>query len=324
MERWRESGDRIEALLDACSVAGPAARDRAEDLLREVLDLYGAGLARILDTIAAYPSAVDTVAGDDLVASLLLVHGLHPHDVTTRVRAALDSVRPYLGSHGGDVELLGIRGSVVRLRLLGNCRGCPSSAVTLELAVRDAVRAAAPEITDLDVETEPDDRGLIAPEALFAHIEPVGNGVWCAATEFERLAEGEVGGFTIDGVPVLACRLDGRYLAYRDRCPACGSSFAGAVLHRRAGDGAGAAVLRCPECRAHFDVHRAGARLDDGTAEHLDPLPILVRDGTLSLAVPDERPDTVTRRSARASSAPRRSARPSSAPRRSARPTEVT
>ena len=90
MERWRESGDRIEALLDACSVAGPAARDRAEDLVREVLDLYGAGLTRILDAIAVYPGAVDAVARDDLVASLLLVHGLHPHDVTTRVRTALD------------------------------------------------------------------------------------------------------------------------------------------------------------------------------------------------------------------------------------------
>ena len=70
----------------------------------------------ILDAIAVYPGAVDAVARDDLVASLLLVHGLHPHDVTTRVRTALDSVRPYLESHGGDVDLLDIHGSVVRLR----------------------------------------------------------------------------------------------------------------------------------------------------------------------------------------------------------------
>lgn len=287
MERWRESGDRIDALLDACSAAGPAARDRAEDVVREVLDLYGAGLSRILDTIAAYPGAVDAVAGDDLVASLLLVHGLHPHDTTARVRAALDSVRPYLGSHGGDVDLLDIHGSVVRLRLLGNCQGCPSSAVTLELAVRDAVRAAAPEITELDVETGTDDHGLIRPESLFSHVHSDKSGTWCAVTEFEGLEEGEVGGFTITGSPVLACHLGGRYLAYRDRCPVCGGSFAGAVLHRRAGVDAGAAVLRCPGCRAHFDVRAAGARVDDGAAEHLEPLPVLVRDGVLSLAVPD-------------------------------------
>ena len=310
MERWRESGDRIEALLDACSVTGPAARDRAEDALREVLDLYGAGLSRILDTIAAYPGAVDAVASDELVASLLLVHGLHPHDASTRVRAALDSVRPYLGSHGGDVDLLAVDGTVVRLRLLGNCRGCPSSAVTLELAVRDAVRAAAPEITELDVETGPDDHGLIRPETLFARVHPDEGGKWCAVPEFELLADREIGGFAIGGLQVLACRLEDRYLAYHDHCPACGGSFAGAVLHRRAGGDTGAAVLRCPTCRAHFDVRAAGARLEEDATEHLDPLPVLVRDGTLSLAVPVARRVDNPRRSARRTDNPRRSARP--------------
>ena len=62
------------------------------------------------------------------MAGLLLVHGLHPYDVQTRVARALDSVRPYLGSHGGDVELLGVDAEgVVTLRMLGNCDGCPSS-----------------------------------------------------------------------------------------------------------------------------------------------------------------------------------------------------
>ncbi len=51
---------------------------------------------------------LDRLAADDLVASLLAVHGLHPYDVETRVARALDGVRPYLGSHGGDVELLGL------------------------------------------------------------------------------------------------------------------------------------------------------------------------------------------------------------------------
>ena len=147
------------------------------------------------------------------------------------------------------------------------------------------------------------------------------SGKWWAVTEFESLAEGEVGGFTIGGLPVLACRLDGRYLAYRDLCPVCGGSFAGAVLHRRAGDAG--AVLRCPGCRAHFDVRAAGARVDDAAVEHLEPLPVLVRDGTLSLAVPDTRPSDISRRSARPSDTPRRSARPSDTPRRSARPTGV-
>src|SRR5207342_3700909 len=91
---------------------------------------------------------LSALAADDLVASLLLVHGLHPYGVVERVEQALESVRPYLGSHGGDVELLGVgEDGTVRLRLLGSCDGCPSSAVTLKLAVEGAIESAAPEVT---------------------------------------------------------------------------------------------------------------------------------------------------------------------------------
>ncbi|MGW0042014.1 NifU family protein [Rhodococcus sp. NPDC003348] len=285
MERWRESGERIEALLDASSAAGPAARGRAEDLVREVMGLYGAGLARIRDLAARDPELTDELARDDLVASLLLVHGLHPHDAPTRIRTALDAVRPYLGSHGGDVELVEVSGGVARLRLLGSCHGCPSSAVTLELAVQDAVRAAAPEVTELEVETAAaPDPAVIPADALFTRVHAGSGGTWCAAPELDRLAEGDVGGFAVAGQQVLACRLSGEILAYRDRCPACTHTFAGAVLHR--GALAGAAVLRCPHCSAHFDVRGAGARIDAGTDDHLDPVPVLVRDGVLSVAMP--------------------------------------
>ena len=96
----------------------------------------------------------ERLAADDLVASLLLVHGLHPHDVHRRVSDALDRVRPYLGSHGGDVAAARGRRrtrGTVRLQFAGSCKSCPSSAVTLELAVEDAIRAAAPEVSSIEV-----------------------------------------------------------------------------------------------------------------------------------------------------------------------------
>ncbi|GAA4488261.1 NifU family protein [Rhodococcus olei] len=289
MDRWRESGERIEALLDASAAAGPAARARTEDLVREVVGLYGAGLARIRDAVSRYPELLDELARDDLVASLLLVHGLHPHGPATRIRTALDGVRPYLQSHGGDVELVSIHDDVVRLRLLGSCHGCPSSAVTLELAVQDAVRAAAPEITDLEVETTAEadtapDTAVIPAASLFTRIRSEARGTWCAAPELDTVGEGDVGGFVVAGLSVLACRLAGEILVYRDRCPACTHTFAGTALHRAAGTGT--AVLRCPNCSAHFDARAAGARLDGRAGDHLDPVPVLVRDGVLSVAVP--------------------------------------
>ena len=134
------------------------ARERAEELVRLVADLYGAGLERMLTILHDGGRLDDDVlaalAADELVSSLLLVHDLHPYDVHTRVEHALDGVRPYLGSHGGDVELLEVtEDDVVRLRLLGSCDGCASSSVTLKLAVEGAIEAAAPEVTAIEVET---------------------------------------------------------------------------------------------------------------------------------------------------------------------------
>ncbi|MFC9358470.1 NifU family protein [Rhodococcus sp. NPDC057014] len=295
-DRWRTAGERIDSLLDASSTGGSVARERAEQLVREVVELYGAGLERVLDIIGDRDDdLVERLAADELVASLLLVNGLHPHDVETRVATALDSVRPYLGSHGGDVELLGVVDGVVRLRLTGSCQSCPSSAVTLELAVKDAVLAAAPETVDIEVvgATPAAGSGLIAAESLFSHVHPngmdgsSGTGTWVSVPELEELTPGEVAGFSVAGLPILVCRIGEQLFAYRDRCASCTHSLAGATLQRKAGGQVGDAVLRCPSCRAHFDARRAGLRLDGDTdAEPLSPLPVLVRDGVVSVAVP--------------------------------------
>ena len=289
--QWRTAGDRIQNLLDASAAGGAVAYERAEQLVREVTDLYGAGLERVIClAVAAKPDLAEAFVEDDLIASLLLVHGLHPHTVERRIEDALDSVRPYLGSHGGDVHLLGVDGEVVRLRFAGSCKSCPSSPVTLELAVEDAVRAAAPEISSIEVVAAEQDAApaVIPADSLMSRVrtEPHGH-AWHPVPDVADLAPGEVGGFAVAGTTVLACRLGDRLFFYRDRCGACGESLAGAALHRRLGSAADDAVLRCPLCHAHFDVVHAGACVDgNGSAEaHLEPIPLLERDGVLSIAV---------------------------------------
>ena len=122
--------------------------------MRQVTELYGAGLGRVLEIVGlAAPELLARLGEDELVASLLVVHGLHPVTVEARVEAALASVRPLLAHHDGDVELLAIDpdAGAVMLRLLGSCDGCPSSSVTLQLAVEQAIFEAAPEIARIDV-----------------------------------------------------------------------------------------------------------------------------------------------------------------------------
>jgi Fe-S cluster biogenesis protein NfuA/nitrite reductase/ring-hydroxylating ferredoxin subunit len=291
LESLSETGERIDGLLSALGTAGPVAQQRGEDLVALVTNLYGAGLERLLDVLTSAGRldavALDALAADELVSGLLLVHGLHPYDVTTRVAAALDSVRPYLGSHGGDVELLRIDDAgVVTLRFLGTCDSCPSSTVTLQLAVEGAVQAAAPEVTAIQVEAAARPApGLISLESLRVRLdEGETAAAWLPTPELADLAPGEIGGFEKDGIAFVACRLGADLFAYRDRCPACGDNLAGAVLERRLGDSAANLILVCPHCRTRYDARRAGAGLDGN--DHLEPLPLLHRDGVLSVAVP--------------------------------------
>jgi Fe-S cluster biogenesis protein NfuA/nitrite reductase/ring-hydroxylating ferredoxin subunit len=293
---WRATGERIDTLLDASSAGGVVARERAEELVRLVTDLYGAGLERMLDILYERGHLDDEVlaalAGDDLVSSLLVMHGLHPYAVSERVERALESVRPYLGSHGGDVELLGVgEDDVVRLRLLGSCDGCPSSAVTLKLAVEGAIEAAAPEVVRIEVEEAT--RAPAGPVIPVASLRQrlggleaaTGGASWQAVSALDELPPGQVVATVVGRTTVLGCRVGADLFAFTDRCARCEQTLQGAVLARRLGAAVGEAVLRCPGCHAHYDVRRAGACLDDDTL-HLTPLPLLTDDGVTSVAVP--------------------------------------
>jgi Fe-S cluster biogenesis protein NfuA len=168
-QNLRVTGDRIEHALDELhATADPRLINLAEELLRLVSDLYGAGLARIMELAQEHaPGLLDEFVRDELVASLLLVQGLHPESIDNRVEGALVSVRPFLAQHGGDVELLDIdeEGGAVKLRLLGSCDGCPSSASTLRGAVEVAITEAAPEIVRIVVE-EPTPPAVSVPVSL--------------------------------------------------------------------------------------------------------------------------------------------------------------
>jgi Fe-S cluster biogenesis protein NfuA len=165
----RATGDRIEQALDELhATADPRTINLAEEILRLVTELYGAGFARVVELAGdRAPGLLEAFVEDDLVSSLLLVHGLHPESLERRVEAALVSVRPFLAQHGGDVELLGIDDDLgaVKLRLLGTCDGCPSSASTLQGAVEVAILEAAPEIVRIVVE-EPTRPAVSVPVSL--------------------------------------------------------------------------------------------------------------------------------------------------------------
>jgi Fe-S cluster biogenesis protein NfuA len=178
---------RIEELIHAVdAIADEAPRAQARELVEALLELQGAGLERLMEMIyESGPSGqamIDELGRDELVSSLLLVHGLHPLDLETRVRNAIEAVRPRLAQHSGSVEFLSMTPEGgVKLRLEGNCHGCPSSRLTLKFTIEEAIYAAAPDVTSLEVEgaAEPLNGANAAPPPAPKFTEcplPVGSG----------------------------------------------------------------------------------------------------------------------------------------------------
>ncbi|HEX5699059.1 MAG TPA: NifU family protein [Rubrobacter sp.] len=289
-EQLKERVGRIESLLEEIeSFEDPEARAKTAEMVQTLLELYGEGLGRIVESVGRLggEDLKNELLGDELITHLLLLHGLHPVDVQTRVLGALDEVRPYLESHGGNVQFLGIAEGVARVRLEGSCDGCPSSTMTLKLAIEEAVQRAAPELEGVEAEgvAEPPPKPTVAFVAAPTMRKkkkkpPEENGVssWTTIGELD-LPGGRMLAKEVSGEPVLFLQLAGNLYAYRDVCPGCGTSLEQGELR--------VADLTCSGCGRRYDARRAGRSLDDASQSHLEPVPLLVgEDGTVKVAPP--------------------------------------
>jgi Fe-S cluster biogenesis protein NfuA/nitrite reductase/ring-hydroxylating ferredoxin subunit len=266
--------ERMEALLDEVEGrSNSELRDQVHEIVQALLELHGVGLERILERVRAMGepgrSLIDLLARDPVVGSLLLLHGLHPWDLETRVRQALDGVRPYLRSHQGDVSLLGLEDGVVRLRMEGSCQGCPSSAMTLRLAIEDSIYEAAPDVTAIETV----DR--------LVQLGQGGRARGARWEELEAIGEAPLQLREVGGERILLCRCNSALYAYENRCPVCRGGLEDARLT--------ATALACRRCGHRYDVVHAGRGLDDPTL-HLEPLPLLVENGRAKIALPEGTP----------------------------------
>ena len=272
----QELSERIDVLLDEVQRrADPAVALKVEELIRAVLTLHGAGLEQLLNLLDE--PQVRQLVGDDLVAGLLLLHDLHPDDVATRIQGALDSVRPYLGSHAGGIDYLGIDDDgVVHLSLQGSCDGCPGSTATVRLTVENAVLDAAPEAVAVDV------AGMVKEKQSLLTIEPFRphRDGWHQLDLVPPLDQ--VQHLTVGGLDLLVANLAGTFFAYRNNCPMCSSA-----LHHGQLDGD---RLTCPRCTAEYDVRLAGRALAPEGAPPLEALPLLPEGAGWNVAIPGVQP----------------------------------
>ena len=288
--RVQDLSERVEALED------PRARTLAQDLVSAVIAMYGDGLERMMavvrDSRVAGATILDQFAQDGTVASLLLIHDLYPVDLHARVTEALDTVRPYMESHGGNVELVSLQDGVARLALEGSCNGCSASRATLELAIKQALDEHAPDLAGLEVDgvveagAAPSGSSAAATALPMAGVTlpvvqsspasaPAPPPRWLAVDEARRPDPGGLRELTIEDRPLLLVDVEGSLLAYVDECAACGEPLGSGQLE--------GGMLRCAHCSAEFDLPRAG-RAAGGEPLQLRPVPLL-QDGGLRVAV---------------------------------------
>jgi Fe-S cluster biogenesis protein NfuA/nitrite reductase/ring-hydroxylating ferredoxin subunit len=279
-----ERVQELTALLDG--LADEQARELAQELIGAVIAMYGDGLARIMAAIEAAgdggASILDNLAEDGAVSSLLLIHDPYPVSLEERVLEALDTVRPYMESHGGNVDLLGVEDGVARLALRGSCNGCAASRATLELAIKQALDEHAPDLAGLDVQgvTEAPPNGrrprftFELPVVHAGGLEPVAAAEppprWVPLAAAAGLEPGGLRALAAEGAALLVANVDGTLLAYLDSCAACGEPLRDGVLDR--------GMLGCPACGVEFDLPRAG-RAAGGEPLQLVPVPLLESGG---------------------------------------------
>jgi Fe-S cluster biogenesis protein NfuA/nitrite reductase/ring-hydroxylating ferredoxin subunit len=276
-------GERLQKLLAQVeALPYPGAKELIQDCMESVLGFYGAALKRILQVVSEDGSegrkVFRNLIRDDVVKGVLLIHDLHPLNLEARLLEALDKVRPYLKSHGGNVELISLENNVARLRLQGTCQSCASSSVTLELAIRHAIEQACPDLVHFEVEGVAQDKSAASLVSRRAVTD------WTVVKNADQLEEGAWMPVRIGDMRLVVCKLNDTLYAYRDRCPACNmpldtGSFEGGFL----------------SCALNhrYDVVHAGRCAEIPTA-HLDPLPLLVQENVVKVALTKEVVDAPT------------------------------
>jgi Fe-S cluster biogenesis protein NfuA/nitrite reductase/ring-hydroxylating ferredoxin subunit len=279
LDALNRAGSRIQELVAQIdALPNSPARVLFQECLESVLAFYGHGLERILQLVAnAGPDGqkiYHDLIHDNVVRGLLIIHDLHPVDIETRLRDALDKVRPYLRSHGGNVELISLTNDVARLRLQGTCKSCASSTVTLELAIRHAIEEACPDLIGFEVEGAPAQSAgaTVAPHPQRATPN------WIVIDHALQLDDGAGMSVRVGDLRLVICKVNGDLYAYRNNCPTCNMPLNTRMLD--------SGLLQCG-LGHQYDVRQAG-RCPDNPNVHLDPFPLLILDDVVKVAVVSE------------------------------------
>lgn len=266
----------------------PDVQEKVFDLLQTVDAIHREGLNRLIGFLRAYGHAdlVERATEDPIIGTLLLLYDLVPADELTQVETALEQVRPYIHSHGGEVEVLDVVNGVVHLRLSGACQGCAGSAMTLKRGVESALREHFAGFRSIEVH-EPETISAVGQRSTGREViplvqagqaapRPIRRPVFKTVARVDDVSAGTMKAFDVDGVRILVANVEGEIYAVRTMCP---GSMAPLDLGSFSPP-----ILVCPWHNEAYDI-RTGKRVDGEDSPRLTVLPIALADGSIQVAV---------------------------------------
>jgi len=276
-EDFQDLAERVDQVLASVKELPEDARMKALDLKKAIEAFHEHALRKLVrvfrETEAGRELLLKAVE-DPAIYAVFLMHGIIKQDLFTRVAAVLEEVRPYMRSHGGDVELVKVEGAVVYVRLQGACSGCSLSAVTLKSGVEEAIRARVPEIEEVLMVEDEVTSGYMPPDAMddAGELEQKG---WLKGPSISELEEGKPIPFASSAGDILLVRLGGKVMAYRNQCPHMGVPLDGGFVDE--------SVITCPSHGFRFDL-TTGECI---TAPHvqLEPFPVRLKEERIWIRV---------------------------------------
>lgn len=224
-------------------------RGAVEAYRRAIEGLHAEALRRLIRALKTDPAAAAALKAavvDEVVYAVLRRHEILKASLSERVEAALETIRPMLASHGGDVELVGVKPPAIEVRFLGACDSCPASALTFHSGVKTAVQAACPEITEvLQVKGLGKGGGdgalrFISPFA----IDAVGH--WLPAGTLAEIPEGGIRKLQLDNQNLILSRQGAVVTCFQNSC-----AHLGFPLHDgEVADG----IITCPYHQFQYDL----------------------------------------------------------------------
>jgi nitrite reductase/ring-hydroxylating ferredoxin subunit/Fe-S cluster biogenesis protein NfuA len=264
---------RVEQAAAAVGKLDVQARESALELQHAIEAFHKEALTRIVRRLKDDPRGKELLfemVDDPLIYALFARHEIVRPNIIVRVSRVLDAARPYIRSHGGDVELVEVRENVVYVRLHGSCNGCSLSAVTLRNEIEAALRANVPEITGVQVVAADAVPALIMPESIGVRDHRAG---WVAGPMADDVPPGAMRRLETDQADILIINLDGRLSAFRNACAHQGLPLDGGLLDPESG------TLTCPWHGFCYDAG-SGECLTAPQAQ-LEPFPLRVEQGRI-------------------------------------------